>query len=84
MAINGGSSASYLARTLCVPLFCTMFNSVETEGLWITSIVHWNLRPVTSGVELTLSFFSLFLLISLFAPGKDFFFGAFSLLLHGF
>ena len=25
MEMNGGSSAPYLARTLCVPLFCTLF-----------------------------------------------------------
>ena len=29
----GGSSAPYLACTPCVPLFCTSFNRVETEGL---------------------------------------------------
>ena len=28
MEMNGGSSASYLARTPCVPLFCTLFNVV--------------------------------------------------------
>ena len=33
MEINGRSSVSYLARTPCVPLFCTSFNRVETEGL---------------------------------------------------
>ena len=27
MGMNGGSSAPYLARTLCVPLFCTLFNT---------------------------------------------------------
>ena len=26
MELNGGSSAPYLARTLCVPLFCTLFS----------------------------------------------------------
>ena len=26
MEMNGGSSAPYLARTLCVPLFCTLFH----------------------------------------------------------
>ena len=26
MEMNGGSSAPYLARTPCVPLFCTLFN----------------------------------------------------------
>ena len=48
----GGSSASYLARTPGVPLFCTLFKrGVETEGLldylWragIISIVRWNLH----------------------------------------
>ena len=28
MEINGGSSVSYLARTPCVPLFCTLFDRV--------------------------------------------------------
>ena len=27
MEMNGGSSAVYLARTPCVPLFCTLFNT---------------------------------------------------------
>ena len=54
-----GSSASYLARTPCVPLFSTLFNrGVETEGLLdyegragIISIVRRNLRPVIFGVD---------------------------------
>ena len=40
---------SYLACTLCVPLFCTLFLGVETEGLLdfqgkagLISIVRWN------------------------------------------
>ena len=33
MEMIGGSSASYLARTPCVPLFCTFLVGVETEGL---------------------------------------------------
>ena len=55
--MNGGSSAPYLACTLCVPLFCTLFNRGETEGLLdyqgrtgIISIVQWNRRPVIFGV----------------------------------
>ena len=52
--MTGGSSASCLARTPCVPLFSTLFNRVETVGLLgfqgtvgIISIVRWNLRPVS-------------------------------------
>ena len=34
MEMIGGSSAPYLARTPCVPLFCTSLNRVgKTEGL---------------------------------------------------
>ena len=59
MEMNGRSSLSYLARTPCIPLFCTLcLIGVETEGLLdfqgragITSIVRWNLRPVIFGVE---------------------------------
>ena len=58
METNAGSSAPCLARTLCVPLFCTLFKGIETEGLsdyqgraGIISIVRWNLRPVIFGVE---------------------------------
>ena len=66
MEMNGGNSAPYLARTPCVPLFCTLFNRVETEGLLdyqgragIISIVRWNLRPVIFGVaELVLELIS--------------------------
>ena len=57
--VNGGSSAPYLARTPCVPLFCVLsLIGVETEGLldyqgWagVISIVRWNIRPVIFGVE---------------------------------
>ena len=52
MEMNGGSSASYLARSPCV--------GVEAEGLLdyqgragIISIVQWNLRPVIFGAEKT-------------------------------
>ena len=31
MEMIGGSSAPYLARTLCVPLFCTSFNRVGNK-----------------------------------------------------
>ena len=33
MEMNGGSSAPYLARTLCVPLFCTL---LKQNGFWTT------------------------------------------------
>ena len=56
MEMNGGSSASYLACTPCVPLFCTLFNrdgarraSRLQERAGIISIVRWNLRPVIFG-----------------------------------
>ena len=59
MEMNGGSSASYLARTPCFPCFMLCLLRVETEGLLdyqgragIMSIVRWNLRPVIFGVEL--------------------------------
>ena len=32
MEMNGGSSAPYLARTPCVPLFCTLFNIRKEQG----------------------------------------------------
>ena len=54
----GGNSAPYLARTPCVPLFCTLFNRGGNRGAFrlpgaagIISIVWWNLRPVIFGVE---------------------------------
>ena len=60
MEMNGGSSASYLARTPRVPLFRTLLIGVNTEGLLayqgragIISIVRWNLLPVIFGVEPT-------------------------------
>ena len=57
MEMNGGS---YLARTLCVPLFCTLFNRGGNKRAFrlpgavqgIISIVRWNLRPVIFGVEM--------------------------------
>ena len=57
--MNGGSSAPYLARTPCVPLFCTLFNRggnrrafLDYQGrAGIISIVRWNLRPVIFGVD---------------------------------
>ena len=58
LEMNGGSSASYLARTPCVPLFSTLLNRDGTEGLsdyqgkaGIISIVRWNRRAVIFGVE---------------------------------
>ena len=58
MEMIGGNSASYLARTPSIPLFCTLFVGVEAEGLLdyqgragITSIVRWSLRPVIFCVD---------------------------------
>ena len=59
MEMNGGSSAPYLARTPCIPLFSTLFNRggnkerfrLPGAGRGIISIVRWNLRPVIFGVE---------------------------------
>ena len=56
MEMNGGSSASYLARTPRVPLFCTLFPKggskrafrLSGEGGMI-SIVRWKFRPVIFG-----------------------------------
>ena len=57
MEMNGGSSASYLARTPCVPLFVHCLIGVETEGLLdyqgkpgIISVVRRSLRPVMFGL----------------------------------
>ena len=56
--INGGSSASYLACAPCIPLFCTLVNSVVNRrpfGLpgraGVISIARWNLRPVIFAVD---------------------------------
>ena len=51
MEMNGGSSASYLARTPRILWFVLCFIRVETEGLFRLpiSIVRWNLRPVIFG-----------------------------------
>ena len=60
MEMNGGSPAPYLARTPCVPLFCTLFSKgrnrraglLDYQGrAGIISILRWNLRPVIFGVE---------------------------------
>ena len=58
MATNGGSSASYLARTPCVPLYCTLFNRGGKRRAFRVpgregniSIAQWNLHPVIFGVE---------------------------------
>ena len=57
MERNGGSSASYLGCTLCVPCFVLCSIAVETEGLLdyqgragIISIVRWNPHPVIFGL----------------------------------
>ena len=49
MEMNGGSSASYLARTPCAPCFVLCLTGGETEGL-LDYHVRWNLRPVIFGV----------------------------------
>ena len=61
MEMIGGSSASYLVCTPCVPLFVHCLIRVEAEGLLdfqgragIVSIVRWNLRPVIFGVEISI------------------------------
>ena len=58
MEIDGRSTASYLARTLCIPAFLPISICLEAKGLLdfqgrrgITSVVRWNLRPVIFGVE---------------------------------
>ena len=58
MEMIGGSSVSYLARTPCVPLFCTLFSKGGNRRAFrlpgwagIISIVRWNLRPVIFGVD---------------------------------
>ena len=58
MEMNGGSTVSYLARTPCIPLLMLVLIGLETKGLLdfqgrhgIASVVRWNLRPVTFGVE---------------------------------
>ena len=53
MEMNGESTASYLSRTLCVPVALHLLIGLEAKGLLdfqgrrgITSVVRWNLRPV--------------------------------------
>ena len=53
MEMNGGSSASYLERTLYAPLFAFCSTGMEAKGFLdcqgtagTNSIVSWNLRPV--------------------------------------
>ena len=50
MEMNGESSAPYLARTPCVPLFVHCLKRVETEGLldyqgWAGIIFHCTVEP---------------------------------------
>ena len=56
MEMNGGSTASYLARAPCVAVFLLVLIGLEAKGLLdfqglrgITSVVRWNLRPVILG-----------------------------------
>ena len=58
MEVIGGSSASYLACTPCVPSFCTLFSKGGSRRAFrlqgragIMSIVQWTLRPVILGVD---------------------------------
>ena len=57
MEMNGRSSASYPARTLCVPALLLVLIGLEAKGLLdfqgqrgFSSVVWWNLRPVMFGV----------------------------------
>ena len=61
MEMNGGSAASYLAHTLCVPVFLLVLiiRGLKAKGFLdfqgrrrITSVVRCNLRPVIFGVEI--------------------------------
>ena len=64
MEMIGGSAASYLACTSCVPVCWFIFIGLEAEGLLkdfqgrrgITSVVRWNPCPVIFGVDLMRSF----------------------------
>ena len=55
--MNGGSSAPYLARTPCTPLFSTLLNRCRNRrafrlpGAGGGSFPLWNLRPIVFGVE---------------------------------
>ena len=56
--MNGGSSASYLACTLCIPLFCALFNRGEKKRAFRLTGKggdHFHctveLRPVIVGVD---------------------------------
>ena len=57
--MNGGSSASYVARTPCIPLFRISFKRGGNRRAFfdyqgragIISIVRWNLRIVIFGVD---------------------------------
>ena len=58
MEMNGGSTASYLACTPCVPVFLLVFKGLEAKGRLdfqgqrgIIVVVRWNLRPVIFGVD---------------------------------
>ena len=63
MEMTGGSAASYLVRTPCVPVFLLFFNkSGSKRGLLdfqgrrgITSVVRWHPHPVIFGVDVSLT-----------------------------
>ena len=57
--MNGRSTASYFARTLCVPVFLLIYAGLEANGafrlpgaMWENLRCRWNLRPVIFGVEI--------------------------------
>ena len=58
MEMLGGSIASYLLRTPCIPVFWFLLRNLEAKGFLglqgrrgITSLVWWNPRPVIFGVD---------------------------------
>ena len=59
METNGGSTALYLARALCIPVLLLILIDLEAKGRLdfqgrrgITSVVRWNLHPVIFGFGL--------------------------------
>ena len=58
MEMNGRSTVSHLVRAPHVPFFMLIFIGLEAKGLLafqgrrgIASLVRWNLRPVTFGIN---------------------------------
>ena len=52
--MNGWSTASYPARTPCVPSFMPVFHRFGSKGGWINFAVRWNLCPAILGIDLIL------------------------------